>query len=81
MSHGSSPASWTAVLVCLAGFTIGGIALVPTPNWTFFTIGTVLAVIAGPLGLVMSRMGFGAERAAGHGQTARGVDEHRGVTD
>ena len=27
MSHGSSPAAWTAVLVCLVGITIGGLAL------------------------------------------------------
>jgi hypothetical protein len=81
MSHGSSPASWTAVLVCLAGFTIGGIALIPEPHWVPFTIGAALTVLAGPLGLVMSRMGLGAERAAGHGDLSRGVDEHRGVTD
>lgn len=81
MSHGSSPASWTAVLVCLAGFTIGGIALVPEPRWTFFTIGCVLAVAAGPIGLIMSRMGLGSERAAGHGSLPHGVDEHRATTD
>ncbi len=81
MSHGSSPASWTAVLVCLAGFTIGGIALVPEPHWVPFTVGAALVVIAGPLGLVMSRMGFGVERAAGHGDLSRGVDEHRSVAD
>lgn len=81
MSHGSSPASWTAVLVCLAGFTIGGIALIPEPRWVPFAIGAALAVLAAPIGLVMSRMGLGAERAAGHGDLPRGVDEHRGVTD
>lgn len=81
MSHGSSPASWTAVLVCLAGFTIGGIALIPEPHWVPFTIGVVLAVAAGPIGLIMSRMGLGAERAPGHGDQPHGVDEHRATTD
>ena len=31
--HGSSPAAWTAVLLCLAGITIGGVALIPDPHW------------------------------------------------
>ena len=39
MSHGSSPAAWTAVLVCLAGITIAGVALIPDPNWVLFAIG------------------------------------------
>ena len=63
MSHGSSKASWTAVLVCLAGILIGGVALIPDPNWVLFTIGTVMALLSGPIGLIMSRAGFGAERA------------------
>lgn len=81
MSHGSSTASWTAVVVCLIGFTVGGIGLIPTPNWTVFTIGAALAVLSAPLGLIMARLGYGAERAAGHGDTKHGVDEHRAVAD
>ena len=64
MSHGSSPASWTAVLVCLVGFTVGGIGLIPEPNWIVFTIGCVLAVAAGPIGLIMSAAGLGMDRAS-----------------
>ncbi|GAA1732931.1 HGxxPAAW family protein [Aeromicrobium alkaliterrae] len=59
--HGSSPASWTAVLLALLGTTVGGIGLVPEPNWVIFTIGCVLAVIAGPVGLVMSKAGYGVK--------------------
>ena len=81
MSHGSSPASWTAVLVCLAGFTIGGIGLIPEPNWVVFTIGVVVTLASGLVGLVMSAAGLGSERAPGHADTRQGVDEHRGVTD
>ncbi len=66
MSHGSSPAAWTAVLVCLAGFLIGGISLIPTPNWTVFTIGVVMTVGALPLGKVMSMAGFGVDRSDNH---------------
>ncbi|MGJ9423245.1 HGxxPAAW family protein [Aeromicrobium sp. CF3.5] len=58
--HGSSPAAWTAVLLALAGTTIGGIALIPNPNWIVFTIGCVIAAIAGPVGLLMSAAGMGA---------------------
>lgn len=64
MSHGSSPASWTAVLVCLVGFTVGGIALIPDPNWPIFIVGVVLAVAAGPIGLIMSKAGYGADSAS-----------------
>ncbi|MBC9225407.1 hypothetical protein GL325_03635 [Aeromicrobium sp. 636] len=66
MSHGSSPAAWTAVLVSLAGFLVGGIGLIPEPNWVVFTIGVVLAVGALPLGKVMSLAGFGSDRVKGH---------------
>ena len=58
--HGSSPAAWTAVLLALAGFTIGGIALIPDPNWVLFTIGCVLAVAAAPVAKIMSAAGLGA---------------------
>lgn len=65
MSHGSSPASWTAVVVCLAGFTIGGIGLVvPGPNWTLFTIGCVLAVGALLVGVIMAAAGYGMDRSS-----------------
>lgn len=59
--HGSSPAAWTAVLLALAGITIGGIALIPNPNWVIFTIGVVLSLVAGPVGLIMSKAGMGAD--------------------
>lgn len=82
MSHGSSKASWTAVSLCLVGFTVGGIALViPGINWVLFAIGVVLALVAGPVGLIMSAAGLGVERAPGHGDQPHGVDEHRSTVD
>ncbi len=66
MSHGSSPAAWTAVLVSLAGFLIGGIALIPDPNWVLFTIGVVLVLAALPIGKFMAVAGYGVDRAKGH---------------
>ncbi|KAA1378716.1 HGxxPAAW family protein [Aeromicrobium fastidiosum] len=61
--HGSSPAAWTGVIMCLVGITIGGIALVPDPNWILFTIGTVIALAAGVVARIMSAAGMGADRA------------------
>lgn len=66
MSHGSSPAAWTAVLVSLAGFLIGAIGLIPDPNWVLFTIGCVLAVGALPLGKILSSAGYGVDRTKVH---------------
>lgn len=60
--HGSSPAAWTGVIMCLVGITIGGIALVPDPNWILFTIGTVIALLAGVVARVMVAAGMGADR-------------------
>ena len=60
--HGSSPAAWTGVIMCLVGITIGGIALVPDPNWILFTIGVVIALAAGVVARVMVAAGMGADR-------------------
>lgn len=61
--HGSSPAAWTAVLMCLTGILIGGIGLIPDPNWVVFTIGCVIALAAGIVGPVMAAAGLGVSRA------------------
>lgn len=66
MSHGSSPAAWTAVIVSLVGFAVGSIALIPGPNWTLFAIGCVLAVGALPLGKILSMAGLGSDREQQH---------------
>lgn len=64
MSHGSSPAAWTAVLVCLAGITLAGVSLIPNPNWVLFTIGVVLTLLAGVIGRVMAAAGLGIDHSA-----------------
>ena len=58
--HGSSPAAWTAVLVALVGITVGGVALIPTPNWIVFWIGVVISFASLVVGRVMSAAGLGA---------------------
>lgn len=64
MSHGSSPAAWTAVLVCLAGITLAGVALIPNPNWILFIVGVVITLLAGVIGRVMAAAGLGIDRSA-----------------
>ena len=58
-SHGNTPAAWTAVAVAMLGFVVGSIALLQTPaQMTLLWIGIIIAVIAFPLFLVLSRLGF-----------------------
>jgi hypothetical protein len=64
--HGSSPAAWTAVLVCLVGMTIGGLALIPEPNWVLFWIGVALTLASAPVGRVLAAAGLGVDRTEQH---------------
>jgi len=61
--HGSSPAAWTAVLLCLAGITIGGVALIPDPHWPWFIVGCVVTLASGLVGKFMAAAGLGVDRA------------------
>ena len=61
MSHGSSPAAWTAVLVCLLGITVAGLALIPDPNWTIFWVGVGITLLSGVIGRVMAAAGLGLD--------------------
>lgn len=63
MSHGSSPAAWTAVLICLVGITIGGLALIPEPNWTLFWVGVAITFLSAVVGRVMAAAGLGLDRS------------------
>jgi ABC-type enterochelin transport system permease subunit len=59
--HGSTPAAWTAVVIILAAFTLGAIAMVMGPNWLLFWISVAIAVVGGLAGKVMQVMGLGAD--------------------
>jgi hypothetical protein len=48
--HGR-PVSWVAVSLIMAGFLVGGLALVFGPTWVVFWIGVGLAVVGGLLAL------------------------------
>ncbi|SED80629.1 HGxxPAAW family protein [Jiangella alba] len=57
--HGHTPAAWTTVILILAGFVVGAIAVMLL-NWPLFWIGGVgLVVVAGIVGKVMQMMGLG----------------------
>ena len=57
--HGNTPAAWTAVVVALLGFLVGGVGLMLDPvSMTIFWVGVGLFAAAAVLFLVMSRMGL-----------------------
>lgn len=57
-NHGSSPAAWTAVTICLLGFCVGAVGLV-IDNWVTFWVGAALILVSGIVGKVMQTMGLG----------------------
>ncbi|MGH3425368.1 MAG: HGxxPAAW family protein [Nocardioidaceae bacterium] len=59
--HGSTPAAWTAVIICLIGFTVGAIGLMVGPTWIMFWIGLGLALVSGLVGMALSAAGLGAK--------------------
>lgn len=59
-SHGNTPAAWTAVTIVLVGFVLGGLGLV-IGSMPLFWVGVALAPVGGIAGLIMSKMGLGAE--------------------
>ena len=44
-AHHGRPASWVAVSIIIAGFVVGGVALVPHPHWWLFWVGAGIVVI------------------------------------
>jgi len=50
-AHHGSPASWVAVSIIIAGFIVGGVALVVGPTWWLFWTGAGIVVIGGIFGL------------------------------
>jgi len=57
--HGNTPAAWTAVAIAMVGFVVGSVALLQVPTqMTLLWIGIIIAVVAFPLFLVLSKLGF-----------------------
>lgn len=60
-NHGNTPAAWTAVVVALAGFVVGGLGLMVSPiNMTVFWIGMILLPVSLVVFAVMTKMGLGS---------------------
>ena len=57
--HGNTPAAWTAVAFAMLGFVVGSVALLLSPiSEPMLWIGIVVALVAFPLFLVLSKLGF-----------------------
>lgn len=58
-NHGNTPAAWTAVVIALLGFLVGGIALMLDPaSWVVFWVGVGLVGAAGVVFIVMDKLGL-----------------------
>ncbi len=57
-AHGSTPAAWTAVILALVAFLVGGAGLI-MDNWVVFWVGAGLLVVSPVAGKVLSLMGLG----------------------
>lgn len=58
-NHGNTPAAWTAVTIGLLAFVVGGVGLM-LYSMTMFWVGLAMLPLALIAGVVMSRMGYGA---------------------
>jgi len=59
--HGNTPAAWTGVAIILVGFVVAGLGLI-VDSMLMFWIGVALWPIGGVAGIVMQKMGMGAQR-------------------
>jgi hypothetical protein len=57
--HGNTPAAWTAVLIGLLGFLVGGVGLMLDPiSMTVFWIGCAIVIGSGLVFVVMDKLGL-----------------------
>lgn len=57
--HGNTPAAWTAVLLCIVGFLLGGAGLVVSAP-ALAVVGGAIALVSPVVGKLLSAMGLGA---------------------
>ncbi|WP_183099114.1 HGxxPAAW family protein [Nocardioides pelophilus] len=58
-NHGNTPAAWTAVIVALAGFVVGGIGLMLSPvNMVLFWVGVVIVAAGAVVFVAMDKAGL-----------------------
>ena len=64
-NHGNTPAAWTAVVVALVGFVVGGVGLMLSPiSYPVFWVGCAVVVAAGLLFVVMAKMGLNGSQSS-----------------
>ncbi|MDN4163151.1 HGxxPAAW family protein [Nocardioides abyssi] len=57
--HGNTPAAWTAVVVALLGFVVGGVGLMLDPvSFVVFWVGVAMVVVALVIFIAMDKMGM-----------------------
>jgi len=61
--HGHSIAAWAAVITAIVGVTVGTVGVV-MPEGTLVVLGSVLTVLAIPMGPLLSKLGYGVDRVA-----------------
>lgn len=61
--HGHSIAAWSAVITAIVGVTLATLGVV-IPEGTLVIVGTVLTVLSIPMGPLLSKLGYGVNRAA-----------------
>jgi Family of unknown function (DUF6704) len=59
-NHGSTPAAWTAVIIVIVAFVVGGVGVLLAQPWLFW-VGVGLIVVGIVAGKVMQMMGMGAK--------------------
>ena len=58
-NHGNTPAAWTAVVVALVGFVVGGVGLMLDPvSMPVFWVGVAITAAGGVLFVVMDKLGL-----------------------
>ena len=58
--HGNTPAAWIGVAIVLVGFVVGGVGLL-IESMPVFWLGVVIAPLGGIVGMVLGKMGLGAD--------------------
>jgi hypothetical protein len=59
-NHGQTPAAWTAVVIMILAFAVGGIGLIAGQLWIFW-VGVAMFFVGIVVGKVMQMAGLGAK--------------------
>ncbi len=59
-NHGQTPAAWTAVVIMILAFAVGGIGLIAGQMWIFW-VGVAMFFVGIVVGKVMQMAGMGAQ--------------------